>query len=359
MTPLMRSPTVEEAFNIVQVGTVRAGPLMGLSGALGAFGLALGPLLDEIGLQPTTFDDAGNGVRLDKAVRLLALAMERTNCPHFGLLCGQSVRIEDLGIVGRVARNAGDVGSGLRGLILNLHLNGHAFIPVLTTTSDLAELVLRLVVDADGDTDPSIDLGMAIACMAVRTLCGPGWAPVEILLARRAPVSREPYSKFFGAPVQFGREHNAIVFPAAWLKQRVHGANPTKRRLLERELAVVAQRHRLPAATMARRALVSCLARGEVSVQAVAASVGLHPRTLNRRLAGESTSVFELLKEERYRIACDLLANTPLPISEVAATLLYSSIGNFTRAFHAWSGESPSDWRLNHSKPGSMARSSV
>ncbi len=53
----------------------------GCLSALGAFGLALGPLLDEIGLPPTTFDDAGNGVRLDKAVRLLALAMERTNCP--------------------------------------------------------------------------------------------------------------------------------------------------------------------------------------------------------------------------------------------------------------------------------------
>jgi AraC-like DNA-binding protein len=213
-------------------------------------------------------------------------------------------------------------------------------------TSGLAELILRFAVDVEGNTDPAIDLGVAIACGVLRTLCGPGWAPVEILMARRAPVSREPYDRFFGAPVQFGREHNAVAFPATWLRRRVHGANPAKRKLLQRELAVVAQRHRLPAAAMTQRALASCMARGDVSVEAVAASVGLHPRTLNRRLAREGTSVFELLKKERYRIARDLLANTPLPISEVAATLLYSSVGNFTRAFHGWSHESPSDWRM-------------
>ncbi len=331
---------------MVQVGTVRAGPLSGLPGALSAFGLTLGPLLHEIGLPSTTFNNAGNLVELGKAVRLLALAMERTNCPHLGLLCAERLRLDDLGIIGRVARNAADVGSGLRGLILNLHLNGHTFVPVLAVTSGLAELDLRLAVDVEGDTSPAIDLGMAIACMALRTLCGPGWTPVEILMARRQPASREPYDRFFGVPVQFGREHNVVAFPARCLRQQVHGANPAKRKLLERELAVVAQRHRLPAATMARRALLTCMARGDVSLEAVAASVGLHARTLNRRLAREGTSVFELLKEERYRIARDLLANTPLQISEVAATLRYSSVGSFTRAFQAWSHESPSDWRV-------------
>lgn len=335
---------------MVQVGTVRAGPLSGVSGALATFGLVLDPLLHEVGLPPTTFDDPGNLVDLGKAARLLALAVERTGCPHFGLLCGQSIRIEHLGIVGRMAKNAGDVGSGLRGLVLNLHLNGHAFVPVMTVMSGLAEFVLRLAIDVEDNTDPAVDLGMAIACTAVRTLCGPDWAPTEVLLAHRTPANREPYEKFFGASVQFGREHNAIAFPASWLRRRVHGANPTTRKLFERELAVVAQRHRLPVDTTTRRALVSCLALGDVSVEAVAASVGLHPRTLNRRLANAGTSMFKLLKEERYRIARDLLANTPLPISEVAATLLYSGIGNFTRAFQAWSQESPSDWRAKHGR---------
>ena len=330
---------------MVRVGTVRAASLAGVPDVLAGFGVALDPLLDETGLPRTVLDDAETPVELVKGVRLLALAAERTGCPHVGLLCGQRLPIEVLGIVGHVARNADDVGIGLRGLILNLHLNGHAFVPVLTVTADLAEFVMRLTPDVDDNTDPAVDLGMAIACTVLRTLCGPDWKPVEVLLARRAPAGRDPYDRCFGAPVQFGREHNAIAFPATWLEQRVHSANLARRKLLERELAVMAQRNRLPVIATARRAVVAGLTLGDVSVETVAASVGLHHRTLNRRLADEGTSVFELLKQERYRIARDLLANTPLSISEVAATLLYTSIGSFTRAFQAWSQESPSDWR--------------
>ncbi|MBN9536760.1 MAG: hypothetical protein J0H77_08560, partial [Alphaproteobacteria bacterium] len=48
-------------------------------------------------------------------------------------------------------------------------------------------------------------------------------------------------------------------------------------------------------------------------------------------------------------------ANTPLPISEVAATLLYASIGSFTRAFQAWSQHSPSDWRAKRGRRSATA----
>jgi len=66
-------------------------------------------------------------------------------------------------------------------------------------------------------------------------------------------------------------------------------------------------------------------------VAAVASALGMHPRMLNRRLARQGTSVFELMKEVRFQIARDLLANTSLPITEIAATLLYANNGAFTR----------------------------
>ncbi len=76
--------------------------------------------------------------------------------------------------------------------------------------------------------------------------------------------------------------------------------------------------------------------------------MGMHPRALNRRLAKEGTSVLALMKEVRFQIARDLLANTELPVTDIAATLLYSNIGAFTRAFRLWAAETPSDWRFKH-----------
>ena len=76
--------------------------------------------------------------------------------------------------------------------------------------------------------------------------------------------------------------------------------------------------------------------------------LGLQVRTLNRRLADEGTSVFELAQEVRYQVARDLLANTALPVTEIAATLAYANTAGFTRAFTRWSGHGPSAWRRRH-----------
>ena len=333
---------------VVWAGTVRVAGLGGLRAVLDERGISLPPLLDAAGLPKSLFDDPDNLVDLHRAAQLLDLAAGQAGCPHLGLLCGQLFRPDTIGVVGRLAENATDIGSGLRGLTLNLHLHGHAFVPTLTTVGDSAEFGMRLSPDLRGNTVPAIDLGMAAAFAIVSALCGPGWAPSEVLLGRRPPVRREPYDRFFGVRVRFDSDRNAIVFPATWLGRPVHGASAAKRALLERELAVMAQRQPLPAAAMARRSAIACIARGHLSVAAVASALGIHPRMLNRRLAQERTSVFELIKEVRFQIARDLLANTSLPITEIAATLLYANNGTFTRAFRLWSGESPRDWRLGN-----------
>lgn len=309
-------------------------------------GVPLGPLLAEAGLEPTLFDTPDNLVEVGAAARLLELAAEKSRCPHLGLLCGQRFRPDTLGIVGQTAQNASDIGRSLRGLILNLHLHGHAFVPTLTVSAGVAQFGMTLASDLPGNTIPAVDLAMAAAFAILRALCGPTWTPTDVLLVHQPVASREPYDRLFGVRVQFGCDRNAITFMASWLERTVHGASVAKRALLERELAVITQQQTLPAATLARRALIACIAGGNASVEAVAAAMALHPRSLNRRLAQEGTSVFELLKTVRFQIARDLLENTSLSISEIASTLLYANIGAFTRAFRLWSKQSPSDWRM-------------
>jgi AraC-like DNA-binding protein len=334
---------------VVTEGTMRAAPLLGLPALLSRFGLSAIALLDEVGLPRDLLDDPENTLEVEAGVRLLALGAERSDCPHFGLLLGQDVQPAALGLIGLLAQNAVDVGAGLRGLILTLHLNGHAVVPALTIHSGEAELELRLLPDLDVATGPSVDLSMAVTCNVLRALCGPGFEPTEVLLTHGIARERAPYRRFFRTPVHFGRERNALLFPATWLTARVHGASAAARAKLEHEVAALAGRHKLAPMTRARRAIFACIAFGDVSVERVAAMMGLHARTLNRHLAENGTSVFELLKEVRFQIARDLLANTGLPVTEIAATLLYTDVGGFSRAFAAWSGTSPSTWRKSHS----------
>ena len=94
-----------------------------------------------------------------------------------------------------------------------------------------------------------------------------------------------------------------------------------------------------------RRLLIAGAPASELRLEPVAALFGLHVRTLNRRLRAEGTSFKALLDETRYRIARQLLRDTPLPMQELAITLGYADVTAFTRAFRRWSGVSPAVWR--------------
>jgi AraC-like DNA-binding protein len=87
------------------------------------------------------------------------------------------------------------------------------------------------------------------------------------------------------------------------------------------------------------------LLRGESGIRSAAARLGVHERTLARRLAREGTSFQRVLDEVRFAAASELLEMTDLRIGEIAEALSYAAPGPFIDAFRRWSGSTPSAWR--------------
>jgi AraC-like DNA-binding protein len=83
------------------------------------------------------------------------------------------------------------------------------------------------------------------------------------------------------------------------------------------------------------------------AVAKVARSLGMSPRTLQRRLGELGTSYQKLLDDVRHRSARRLLATTDLGAGEVAFLLGFEELNSFTRAFHAWEGTTPTRWRAS------------
>ena len=71
----------------------------------------------------------------------------------------------------------------------------------------------------------------------------------------------------------------------------------------------------------------------------------LRSHTLHRRLAAEGTTFRELVAACRYDIARQLLETSDIEMTEIADTLGYAEASVFTRAFHRWSGTTPTRWR--------------
>jgi len=86
----------------------------------------------------------------------------------------------------------------------------------------------------------------------------------------------------------------------------------------------------------------------EVGLENAAHELGLSPTTLKDRLAAMSTSYSKLVEERRSRWARKLLAESDLPVGEIAHSLGYRHQSNFTRAFVRMSGMTPLAYRREH-----------
>lgn len=332
----------------VGAGTVRVAPLQPLTKVLAPFGVKIEPLLAEVGLPRNALAQAESTIPVEAVARLLSLCAERCRCPHFGLLAGQEVGPASLGLVGQLMLHSTDVGAALRGLLLTLHLNGRAVVPSLVLRDGTAALSLSLFNGHSSGRRQVADFTIAVACNLMRALCGSRWAPSEVQFASETPADTRPYRRFFKAPLRFDSDRTALLFPATWMAHRVAGANPEARKALQHAIAQAFSQQDFDLPTKVRRALFALMIQQDVSVDGVAAMLGMHRRTLNRRLVEEGTTIARMLSDVRFQLAQQLLLDTALPFVEIATALNYADASTFTRAFRAWTGTTPSAWRSEH-----------
>ena len=99
-------------------------------------------------------------------------------------------------------------------------------------------------------------------------------------------------------------------------------------------------------AALTRREIAILLPTGDPRICAVASSVGLSSRTLQRLLRKRGLSFSDLVDEVRLGMAYRYLDQSGLRLSKIAHELGYSDAAHFTRAFRRWTGKTPSDYRL-------------
>lgn len=83
-----------------------------------------------------------------------------------------------------------------------------------------------------------------------------------------------------------------------------------------------------------------------VTLADLARTVGTNERRLTeefRRYTG--MAVFEYLRQERYRAACELLLHSEMSVSMIAAAVGFNSVAAFSFAFRKYCGLTPSQYR--------------
>ena len=327
------------------VAMQRAGVLVELPSLLREHGVDPVPIFAGSGADASTL---AADARLPFAAvpALLERAAAATGCAHFGVLLGLRFTLDHHGAIGRLMRTAPTVETALTDFV--------TWQPGYSSGA----VVYLLGLDEGkafgyGAYDPSApgnrQLYLAVAAVGVRMiaeLTGGAARASEVHFSVGAPDDAgRSCARLLGTPVRFGETRTCALLDRRTLKAPVAPGAAAERRRIAGEIGAMLASAKMGASVRTGHVLRPLLQAGRPSMAAAARVLGVHPRTLRRRLADEGTSFGQLRDAVRFAIAREFLEMTEISIGEIADALAFASAGTFAEAFRRWTGTSASRWR--------------
>ena len=113
----------------------------------------------------------------------------------------------------------------------------------------------------------------------------------------------------------------------------------------ERFVSNVMRRFPLDIAAQVESLVLQQLATRQCTLPHIAQQLGLHGRTLQRRLAAQAVSFEDITDKVRKTRAQEYLPLASIPLLQVASLLGYSEQSSFSRACLRWFGQPPEQVR--------------
>jgi len=310
-----------------------------------SYGFDPAPYFAAEGLELSLPIEAGTRISYERADAVRAAAAADSGDPAFGLRTAECIHPSHLGALGYAVLASETLLASFQRI--------HRYVRVLNEKGhfDLVEqgkeLITRLAVDEDSlNMAVRDDSQMATLLSLCRLNAGQRFAPRAVRFRHAPPDDTEPWDALFRCPVEFGCEHNEMVFLLADTEKALPSGNQVLAQMNERivvQRLAKLDRDNIPGRV--RAAIMEQLPSGEISDESVAATLHMTPRTMHRRLKEEGETFRTLLKAVRRDLAQQYLADDSLTLTEITFLLGFSEMSSFSRAYKHWFGESPSESR--------------
>lgn len=186
----------------------------------------------------------------------------------------------------------------------------------------------------------------AINQLIRRATKGSRWL-LSVRVASTAPSHQQQFTQHFGVPVFFGESADALVMDRRWLDMPLNAFVPEvhsqARMMIERRMTrEVGERRLIEEVRWALERRPELLRDG---LEATAAALALHPRTLQRRLQAEGIKYVDIQSQAKCQRAQTMLKRRAISMESISMELGFSDRRAFTFAFKRWTGLSPSAYR--------------
>jgi AraC-like DNA-binding protein len=326
---------------------IRANLLAPILDALSAHGHDTIALLRAHALPSTHPIDPYQLIPLAGYVALFEQAATILGDPFLGLRLGQGFKPELLGPLGFMFQASVDLRAALQ------QLSSYVSVWQSGTHMELVpgEITADYIYQID---DPMLrprrqdaEYSLSSICSLIRNLLSDKWAPLEIHFEHAHPGAdhrtARAYTHAFHAPVFFGQNLNRLVIKKSDLCRAAISSDRSMLPFMERHLHDLARESREPESfsRQVNHLIARRIGHGPIGLPAIAAELGLPPRSFQRRLAEERTSFRRLVRDQRRSIAESLIKNRATTVTSVAHTVGYAETAVLSRAFKIWTGTSP------------------
>lgn len=312
-------------------------------------------VVHEAGLVPDQLQGEAM-LRQDQVERLVDAALQVSGRTGLGLDLGRTLKLSAHSIVGYGMLSSPTVGYALRFVARFFGLVMPSFRMRCRLQAGDLEIVYKPVVSMSRTC-----LGFHIEAIAAAThweardLLEGDMPRYDLYLSIPRPPHADRYLEMLEARCHFGWEMNPglrMVLSDAVAARPLAMADSTSLKMAEARCAELVRK-----AVVGRhvsdwvRMMVAEASDGMPTLDELAHTLNLSPRTLDRYLKKEGPGFRELSKRARFDKACSLLVDSPLTVTQIAYELGYADPANFTRAFRQLGKCSPSDYRAGHAAP--------
>ena len=302
-------------------------------------------LLDIAALPEQEFTKPGARFPAAQFPQVLATLAEISENPLIALQLGEATQPRMLGSIGFMMSTAPTLEQAYQTLIDYLPLLFEGAALQMEQQVDGTRLSVEL-----NQNDPHA-VRYFLACLInwPRWLTGRQVPVLQIQMTQPVPERVQPYQQFFAAEIEFDAARNQILLSNDYLSLPCVDAN-SEMHHLHREfadslLSKTAQQSALTAQTrnLIRQQLT--LGGNVVRREAIAESLGLSLRTLQRKLGQQGSNFQTIYDQTRREVCVQLIQRGQLSFGEISFQLGFSNQSAFQKAFKRWMGVSPSTYR--------------
>lgn len=326
---------------------IRASAWAGFSELVRELGGDPGVILAAAQVDTAALDDPERYLPLRAFLDSQTIAAERLGRRDFGMLLGQRQTMSVLGALSIAIVNAPTAREGIEIAARYMHVHNPAFLMTLAPMPKTSRDFLSCAVELRRNQGREQNDERIIASIhkSLGQLGGGRYKPHEVWFTHEPISPIATYRKVFGTAPLFGKPAMGIALERAILDSWRPGGSSQMREIAEAYL-----RSQSPPPNKGFTTRVASMARsllngGECTPEQAARALGVHARTLQRRLKDEGSSFEKIKDDARREWAETLLVQPAVTLSQIAQMLDYADSSAFSRSCRRWFGESPRTYR--------------